>query len=1202
MKKLLYTTLFSFLVLMSSNLYSQTQTNLDKGMRFVEQNAQIWGLQESDYINSMVSDMYTSHKTGITYIYLVQAHNGIPIQNAITPLTIDTKGNVRTVRHGYIQNAKASILATKPSIAPVGAIKSAVSHLGIAATEMPTLLRSNADQNTYEFGKPNFAANEVTVKLVYIKDGSVIKLAWSLALDELDDSDYYNLFVDAISGEVITKYNYTVKCTIHKDRYAKHKGCKHDHNQKTKIATFAEASEAVSAVSVAGGTYNVFTLPTESPIHGERETVVDPFFTDASPFGWHDTNGMDGAEFTITRGNNVHAFLDKQDLEMSIGDEPDGGDDLLFDFEYDVNNQAVDNEDAATVNLFYTVNMIHDITSRLGFDEQAGNFQANNFGLGGNGNDYVLAQSSDGRDAAMPTFNNADFGAPPDGDNGRMQMFLWDNPSGIFSIDEPEDISGFVTEIIEARDPVTGLITWGNEAPNEQGNPIVGKVVIAKEITPGNPINGCNPIENVSEVAGNIALVDRGLCDFSLKAFNAQEAGAISVIICNVEGGGVLNGMGGGDNAELVTITPLLVPKSACDRIKASILSNIDVIVTIQNRGPEGPNYFDGAVDNGIIVHEFSHGVSLRLIGGPGNTLCLANAEQAGEGISDFFTLATTVEEGDTGPDPRGIGNYANAQSVNGQGIRSFPYSTDLAINPLVYNDIRTRTGQHAFGEVWSTALWEIYWAFVEESGLDTKWEDEESGNYKAVRLVIEGMKEVPCEPSLIDLRDGILKADTLLYNGENARLLWFAFAKRGFGYLADDGGNSDDITDGTQSFEPLPILIEELKIKATTVDIVVPGDEVLIELEAINHIPETQTGVVITVNIPNGLSYVDGSASIAASHDNGILTIPIGDMDYFDQVDITYKAIASNNRQSLTYFYDNVDDADQSLYDFGSNEGFNLWFQSFDVANSEDASWWASQPDTEVETDFYMDLPPLDIVGSRPVLKFANRFDIEQGSDAGFLQVSTDGLIYGDVTGKFIRNGYNSDIQYQTFAIPLLEAFSGSTNEEWIYSYLDVSDYKGEQLHVRFRFGTDNNTGVTAANPGWFVDDLELIDLKTYETFACISSDNSATEQCTDIVEIYVDSDQMIDTGVEELDGFNISIAPNPASDYVTVGVSSDKNIPIQLLLTGIDGRVVKSLNMFANASQSIRTFNTSELEKGMYLIQIKSENGLTTKKVIIQ
>jgi hypothetical protein len=74
--------------------------------------------------------------------------------------------------------------------------------------------------------------------------------------------------------------------------------------------------------------------------------------------------------------------------------------------------------------LFYTTNRYHDEMYLLGFTEEARNFQQNNFGRGGVGNDRVLAEAQD-----FSGTNNANFGTPPDGSSGRMQMFLWTNPT-----------------------------------------------------------------------------------------------------------------------------------------------------------------------------------------------------------------------------------------------------------------------------------------------------------------------------------------------------------------------------------------------------------------------------------------------------------------------------------------------------------------------------------------------------------------------------------------------------------------------------------------------------------------------------------------------------------------------------------------------------------------------------------------------------
>ena len=61
-------------------------------------------------------------------------------------------------------------------------------------------------------------------------------------------------------------------------------------------------------------------------------------------------------------------------------------------------------------NLFYLNNAIHDILYRHGFDEAAGNFQIDNFGNGGEGDDPVRAEAQDGGGT-----DNANFATPPDG-------------------------------------------------------------------------------------------------------------------------------------------------------------------------------------------------------------------------------------------------------------------------------------------------------------------------------------------------------------------------------------------------------------------------------------------------------------------------------------------------------------------------------------------------------------------------------------------------------------------------------------------------------------------------------------------------------------------------------------------------------------------------------------------------------------------
>ena len=68
-----------------------------------------------------------------------------------------------------------------------------------------------------------------------------------------------------------------------------------------------------------------------------------------------------------------------------------------------------DNPDAAIVNAFYVMNMVHDFTYRYGFNESAFNFQMSNFKRGGQENDGVIVSVNN-----KTKYNNAGFATPPE--------------------------------------------------------------------------------------------------------------------------------------------------------------------------------------------------------------------------------------------------------------------------------------------------------------------------------------------------------------------------------------------------------------------------------------------------------------------------------------------------------------------------------------------------------------------------------------------------------------------------------------------------------------------------------------------------------------------------------------------------------------------------------------------------------------------
>src|SRR6266511_2005740 len=287
---------------------------------------------------------------------------------------------------------------------------------------------------------------------------------------------------------------------------------------------------------------------------------------------------------TVTTGNNVDAYLDtnRDNLPDAIntttlrnGRAFSSTQNFSFTFTAGVDPRT--QRAASVTNLFYFNNIMHDFAYRLGFTEAAGNFQTNNFGRGGIGNDPVRAEAQDGSGT-----NNANFATPPDGSRPRMQMFLF---------------------------------TRGTANLND-------------------------------------------------------------------------------------------------DR--------------------------DGSFDGDVVLHEYGHGISNRLVGGPSNTSCLGGTQAGamGEGWSDYWAI-TFYNNGI-------VGEYVTNNTT--RGIRRAAYT--VPANPIhdSYADLGNQGFEvHNDGEIWAAALWDLRQTL---------------GSAIANRLVLQGMKFTPCSPSFLNARDGILTAD----------------------------------------------------------------------------------------------------------------------------------------------------------------------------------------------------------------------------------------------------------------------------------------------------------------------------------------------------------------------------------------------------------------------------------------------------------
>ena len=379
----------------------------------------------------VITKQHVSSISGIKHVYLRQAVNGLEVYGTESSVHIDKTGKVLMEHNKFLADVQLTVKSSAQGITAQQAITSVASQMGYQVKNLEKLENNGGQNKAAVFNKANISSENIPVKLMYYyREGVGTYLVWELSIAETTSSDWWNFRVDAASGKIIDKDNWTVSCNIlgdHEDHVHAAKNSSPFVGPMNEPIDYTANTNSSNLVAPPTAKYRVYAMPVESPNHGTRTLVTNPENLDASPFGWHDINGDDTADYTNSRGNNVDAYDDD-----NANNNPDGkfafspGGNLIFDFPLNTTYSNGDqSEDAAITNLFYWNNIIHDVAYQYGFDEASGNFQHNNYGNGGVGNDRVNAEAQDGSGSC-----NANFSTPPDGNRPRMQMYVCDDRDG----------------------------------------------------------------------------------------------------------------------------------------------------------------------------------------------------------------------------------------------------------------------------------------------------------------------------------------------------------------------------------------------------------------------------------------------------------------------------------------------------------------------------------------------------------------------------------------------------------------------------------------------------------------------------------------------------------------------------------------------------------------------------------------------------
>ncbi|KAJ2337862.1 hypothetical protein GGH92_007419, partial [Coemansia sp. RSA 2673] len=464
-----------------------------------------------------VAGAYTVGTSGIAHVYVQQSINRKMVFSGLASVNITADGHVISSSQSF---APASApLADAPAPSSRTNIARAASSRQAAPTSLSAYLGSGSD-----------SVGTATEALVYAADGSVVPV-WHISLRQ--GGHWWSACVNAHHGRVEALNDWAHQ--------------------------FSRAES-----------FQVFPRTVLSPDDGPRRLVASPANAAASPRGWVATN--------TTAGNNVWAQNNPDGGYGWLANHRPTAANPIFAFPLDLTQPPSSYVDASVTQLFYTVNMMHDLSFIYGFDEAAGNFQDVNFSGLGAGGDAMVAYAQDGG-----ATNNAAFESPPDGQHGVLRMYVW-----------------------------TAASPWR-----------------------------------------------------------------------------------------------------------------------------------DGCLEQDVVAHEFAHGISSRLTGGPANADCLSSGEAAalGEGWSDMVANLLRIRASDS-PACRAL---AMGAYVYGPRIRKHPYSADRAAT-YASLDTPAYRDAHAAGEVWAQILYDVTWRLTDRHGAadDLFLRDLATGSSLMLQIVLDAVKLQP--------------------------------------------------------------------------------------------------------------------------------------------------------------------------------------------------------------------------------------------------------------------------------------------------------------------------------------------------------------------------------------------------------------------------------------------------------------------------
>ena len=377
---------------------------------FVKENNSLIGVSDAQADSLKVTADYTNPDGNLSFAQLEQSISGVPVFRGEVKAGFTKSGEMIRVINNLAPGLDYESLSTDFRN-PADAVRAAAGHIKYELKSSDTSLNSAASTDLKTvFGQGDWATT--AEKMYFPTEPGVAVPAWRVLIWEPVNAFY--VIVDAETGTMLWRKNIT--------------------SDQTESATYQVYTNSNAMINAADNPAPLTPGPI-TPVTGTQGTIISRTnvtrIGNEAPYAFNN-NGWITDAINITDGNALQAGIDRDGVN-GVDAPQTGAPNRVFDSTWNPppGNPAPGDEPltaqaqrGSVIQMFYVMNLYHDELYRLGFTEQARNFQASNFGRGGVENDRVSAEGQESSGT-----NNANFSTPADGGRGRMQMYLWTGPT-----------------------------------------------------------------------------------------------------------------------------------------------------------------------------------------------------------------------------------------------------------------------------------------------------------------------------------------------------------------------------------------------------------------------------------------------------------------------------------------------------------------------------------------------------------------------------------------------------------------------------------------------------------------------------------------------------------------------------------------------------------------------------------------------------